>query len=690
MKKIMHRKFRKFIGFSSVSMLLLLSGCQLVSVKNQSLSATITNERDSILSGKRLSEASLNVLSLMGYDPKACTDEPDHCVAELIHLNQIQDEMLFSTASEIYLSKAKLLEESSECQGNTILRHLTEKSKQEEQNKQQHCLEQELYMLDKSLRYSYVYLFYTQREPKERIFNNRQVQVRDFYNQSIAKIVQAYTKQHEINASLKEFKIGKTIYKINHDYSQLQPTDQIQSLMPTYNLGFSGLRSIIRRDGFGSEFLMVTTENNKNKLSDKSKYILDPYHYQYAEGVNPNIHTAHYLAVTVVAQPTQAKTVFDILNGSDFELNFFNPYKHDSVKIEQMTYPLAANFSAPYGLWLAENNLNKAAYLTLIDRTDHLTMPHLFMLEPYNPNKKVIVLVHGLASSPETWARLTNDIMADSVLRDHYQVWQVFYSTNMPIFESTYQVKAIINQTFDLVGKNDSAQNDAVVIGHSMGGLLSRLFVSRADLTETAMKKMNKQNHAKFQQDSLLKARVQIEPIPHFSRAIFLSTPHRGTAYADRWFTLAARRIIKLPVAFVTTFTDTLQGEIEIGEFGNEIKQSLIQNGPSDLSKNSAFIDLTSDVMPIEKVKYHSLIGNNTNSTDPNLMSDGIVPYQSSHLTGAVSEKIIQGGHSIQDTPQAVIELRRILRQHLQELGIFTPNPNLSKITTTLHETSNE
>ncbi|HAB42167.1 MAG TPA: alpha/beta hydrolase, partial [Acinetobacter sp.] len=62
---------------------------------------------------------------------------------------------------------------------------------------------------------------------------------------------------------------------------------------------------------------------------------------------------------------------------------------------------LAANFSAPYGLWLAENNLGRAAYLTLINRDDNLVMPHLFMLEPYNPNKKVLVLIHGLASSPE-------------------------------------------------------------------------------------------------------------------------------------------------------------------------------------------------------------------------------------------------------------------------------------------------
>ena len=47
--------------------------------------------------------------------------------------------------------------------------------------------------------------------------------------------------------------------------------------------------------------------------------------------------------------------------------------------------------------------------------------------------------------------------------------------------------------------------------------------------------------------------------------------------------------------------------------------------------------------------------------------SDGIVPYKSSHLEGAASETIIKGGHSIQDTPEAVLTLRKILHQHLKD-----------------------
>ena len=48
-------------------------------------------------------------------------------------------------------------------------------------------------------------------------------------------------------------------------------------------------------------------------------------------------------------------------------------------------------------------------------------------------------------------------------------------------------------------------------------------------------------------------------------------------------------------------------------------------------------------------------------------MSDGIVPYSSSHLEKAVSEKIIKGNHSVHEEAETLLELRRILRLHLQQ-----------------------
>jgi hypothetical protein len=63
-------------------------------------------------------------------------------------------------------------------------------------------------------------------------------------------------------------------------------------------------------------------------------------------------------------------------------------------------------------------------------------------------------------------------------------------------------------------------------------------------------------------------------------------------------------------------------------------------------------------------------MGNISKSNDTDKITDGIVPYKSAHLEGAISEKIIKGGHSIQIKPETVLELRRILSQHLTEHGL--------------------
>lgn len=650
---------------------LLISGCQVVSVKNQALNVSIANERDSILTRKKMSEASLNVLSMTGRQAEKCTDMPEKCVSDLKEIPEIQDEQLLSTASEAYLTKALELGNSSRCSISRIDKLQSQEKQIAHQKSYEQCLDQQLELLDKSIRYSYAYLFKTKRHPSERLFDNRQVQIRDFYNQALAKLITNHGLRHDRIKVPKKIKVGTSTYTINYDHYPQIANQELDSLMSSYNLNFSGLRSINRRDGFGAEFVATLPAD---KTTKEFKYIVDPVHHLYKNGSNPNIHNPRYLSITITAQPKSAQSVDEILNSPDFQLNIYDPYSIEKLNIGGNDYPLAANFSAPYGLWLAENNLGAAAYLSLIDRDNSIIMPQLFMLEPYNPNKKVIVLIHGLASSPEAWIRLTNDIMGDKVLRENYQVWQVFYSTNMPILESHFQINAIIQQAFAKLDPKSPSAQDAVLIGHSMGGIIARLLVSDADLTQPAMKLLKSQQVKHFKNEPLFQARLLIKPIQNFDRAIFIASPHRGTDYADRWFTRAARKIIKLPGAFLGAFADSLtQDNDNLKSFISDLGHGIIQNGPSDLSHNSKFTELTQDVVPVKGVAFHSIMGNLTNSHDINLVNDGIVPYKSAHLEGAQSEIILKGGHSIQETPEAVLELRRILRLHLTANGLYKP-----------------
>jgi hypothetical protein len=46
---------------------------------------------------------------------------------------------------------------------------------------------------------------------------------------------------------------------------------------------------------------------------------------------------------------------------------------------------------------------------------------------------------------------------------------------------------------------------------------------------------------------------------------------------------------------------------------------------------------------------------------------DGVVDYKSAHIPEARSELIVRSGHSMQDNPHTVAEVRRILLLHLAE-----------------------
>jgi len=69
-------------------------------------------------------------------------------------------------------------------------------------------------------------------------------------------------------------------------------------------------------------------------------------------------------------------------------------------------------------------------------------------------------------------------------------------------------------------------------------------------------------------------------------------------------------------------------------------------------------LPITSDI------PYHSIIGDRGRGDTPN-SSDGVVPYWSSHLPGARSELIVNSDHGAQYNPQAILEVKRILKKNL-------------------------
>ena len=219
-----------------------------------------------------------------------------------------------------------------------------------------------------------------------------------------------------------------------------------------------------------------------------------------------------------------------------------------------------------------------------------------------------------------------------------------------------------------------------VVVGHRIPEA-ARLLVSNDDVINQALTDINPNTRQKLLSIPTVQARFKMQALPEVGRMVLISAPLRGTDYADRWFTKVVRKTIRLPKTFAENIIAGTQGlsqDEKLLDAIHQLPKGTINNGPDDLSQASAFNRLTQNIHIEAGLPFHSIMGNITSSNDPAKITDGIVPYQSAHLEGAESEKIIKGGHSIQETPEAVLELRRILRLHLDNLhdtAVSQPQP---------------
>ncbi len=316
-------------------------------------------------------------------------------------------------------------------------------------------------------------------------------------------------------------------------------------------------------------------------------------------------------------------------------------------------------------------------------------------MQPYQPKLKTLILVHGLASSPEAWVNAANEIMGDEKLRKHYQIWQVYYPTSAPLGINRHDIADALKKTFDHYDpeRKNPASRDVVIIGHSMGGILSRLLVSSSD--DTLWKTLKKFHKIPEEKQEKVKTKlapyVFFEPMHEVSRAIFLATPHRGTPFADKNIARFIASLVKMPVTVLRK-----AGDVVTTVFGADAKTRPTYNGVDNLSPKDPNIRAFSKLKISPKVTYHSIMGNDTPNVPLAESSDGIVPYSSAHWDGAASEVVVPSGHSVQETAQAIVEIRRILHEHLNSVDkttlsidiIEAPNTNETKSATRLGKTT--
>ena len=107
------------------------------------------------------------------------------------------------------------------------------------------------------------------------------------------------------------------------------------------------------------------------------------------------------------------------------------------------------------------------------------------------------------------------------------------------------------------------------------------------------------------------------------------------------------------------------------------LKLNRLPNSIDTLSPNDPFVKEMNALPMAKRIPYHSIIGDRGRGDTPS-SSDGVVPYWSSHLDRAGSEKIVPSGHGAEHSAQGIAEVLRILREHIASSSTGTrPQPSL-------------
>jgi len=370
-------------------------------------------------------------------------------------------------------------------------------------------------------------------------------------------------------------------------------------------------------------------------------------------------------------------------------LELYDPLQQSSVQVADNRVPLETDLSTPLAHTLSQPDLDdtRLSTLGLLKPEKIKKLTGLYMLDPFQKDKIPVVMVHGLWSSPVTWMEMFNDLRSDPQIRKYYQFWFYLYPSGQPFWFSAAQMREDLAHMRATLDPNHaySALDQTVLVGHSMGGLVAELqtVYSEKAFWHTMSERPFRELHA----DPAIRERLArtffFEPNPSIRRVVTIGTPHRGSPIANDTTRWLGRKLIKIPSMI-------LQGRHQLlaqnpGYFR--------KNAPLNVSTSIDSLVPGSPLLPVlltaehgSWVKYHNIVGKAPKQGLTGWLigeGDGVVSLESARLDHVESQITVPADHvSLHRHPQSILEVRRILMQHIAELQTFPYGGGVQQVAT--------
>jgi hypothetical protein len=361
-------------------------------------------------------------------------------------------------------------------------------------------------------------------------------------------------------------------------------------------------------------------------------------------------------------------------HGRSLTLILHDPFDARIVEAGGKAWPLAGDRTTALAVQVNRGRqLRGAALLGVVASDLGQYEEGLYLLRPYQPGKIPVVLVHGLISSPLTWAETYNELCNDPALADHFQFWMFLYATGEPIPVAAAHLRATLREvmaTFDPSG-SEPALRQMVVVGHSQGGLLTKILAQDSGLTiwNAVVNVPYPASRLAPESQALLDRALIFRPEPYVRRLVFIATPHGGSPVADGPLGRLGL-VLSRPQGNTARIGAELEAAYGPGSYNGGLRGETFSL--RNLSPSSRVMQGLRSIPIDAGVPHHSVVLQLKHHTAHG-PGDGLVPYENAHLPSATSEVLVPGFHVQVGQPGVTDELRRILRIHLQEVGAGPP-----------------
>lgn len=342
-----------------------------------------------------------------------------------------------------------------------------------------------------------------------------------------------------------------------------------------------------------------------------------------------------------------------------------DPQRLGAVAVGPHRYELARDTSAGYAWAMELSGLERSGLWGLIGGTKIGRRAGLYLLEDYAPDKRPLVMIHGLGSNPLTWAHLSNAIWGEEDLRAKFQIWQVVHQTDAPLLVARLRVQQYLDEAWRVLDPGGEAKGRAgtVLVGHSLGGVVARLLCAHSGdtLWNAAFLVPPQSLDASAEDLEMVRQIFSFQPYPGIARAIFVAAPHRGSPSAATLLGRFTRELVGRRAVEVHALRRiAIANPSAIRPEMRAIFQEGWINSISTLQAGQPVRRATEALLPPTGLPYHTIAGVRPGRRE---QTDGVVPLDSAMLPGAESSLVVGSGHRVHENPRAIEEVLRILRQ---------------------------